>query len=558
MNAHSINTATGGNEPTAQITVNSGSRSSWRLVNLVAAATIVICLIILTRILPVERAIGALQSGIDRLGWLGPLAFGGAYILAGLLFVPGSALTLSSGALFGLLWGTVIVSISSTTTAALAFLIARHFARAGVQRAAKGNARFSAIDRAIGTGGWKIVALLRLSPAVPFSLGNYLYGISSIRFWPYVLASWICMLPGTFMYVYLGHAGAQGLQAVSGGGSAVGTGKTILLIAGLLATVVVTVYVTRLAQRALAEQGALDVALPPPGSDSSHLDAEAAPPGKRKTAVPIFALVLAVLTGAAWMRRDALQGIFGPPVVKLVEAYGEGGVGASFDHSIFNQLLSSHVTEGGWVDYAGLRRDSSQLDAYIALVAKARFDELSRDEKLALLINAYNAFTLRLILDKYPVTSIKDIPDADRWNDKRWNLGGNVWSLDQIEQEQIRPKFKEPRIHFALVCAAVGCPPLRNEAYVGKRIDRQLDEQARYVHSHRTWFQFKLDIKTAYLTQLYKWYGGDFEQVSGDVLKFAASFSDSLRAVLKDGKPIRIEWLDYDWRLNSVENRQDR
>ncbi|MCC7314700.1 MAG: VTT domain-containing protein [Planctomycetes bacterium] len=540
------------------MTVNSGSRSSWRLVNLVAAATIVICLIILTRILPVERAIGALQSGIDRLGWLGPLAFGGAYILAGLLFVPGSALTLSSGALFGLLWGTVIVSISSTTTAALAFLIARHFARAGVQRAAKGNARFSAIDRAIGTGGWKIVALLRLSPAVPFSLGNYLYGISSIRFWPYVLASWICMLPGTFMYVYLGHAGAQGLQAVSGGGSAVGTGKTILLIAGLLATVVVTVYVTRLAQRALAEQGALDVALPPPGSDSSHLDAEAAPPGKRKTAVPIFALVLAVLTGAAWMRRDALQGIFGPPVVKLVEAYGEGGVGASFDHSIFNQLLSSHVTEGGWVDYAGLRRDSSQLDAYIALVAKARFDELSRDEKLALLINAYNAFTLRLILDKYPVTSIKDIPDADRWNDKRWNLGGNVWSLDQIEQEQIRPKFKEPRTHFALVCAAVGCPPLRNEAYVGKRIDRQLDEQARYVHSHRTWFQFKLDIKTAYLTQLYKWYGGDFEQVSGDVLKFAASFSDSLRAVLKDGKPIRIEWLDYDWRLNSVENRQDR
>ncbi len=558
MNAHSINTAADGNEPAAQIAVNSASRSSWRLVNLVAAATIVICLIILARILPVERAIGAMQSGIDRLGWFGPLAFGGAYILASLLFVPGSVLTLSSGALFGLLWGMVIVSISSTITAALAFLIARHFARAGVQRAAQGNARFSAIDRAIGTGGWKIVALFRLSPAVPHSLGNYLYGISSIRFWPYVLASWICMLPGTFMFVYLGHVGAEGLQAVSAGGSAIGAGKAILLFAGLLATVVVTVYVTRLARRVLAEQGALDMASPPPDSGSSPLDAGAAPVSKRKMAVPIFALVLAVITGVAWMRRDALQGIFGPPGVKLVEAYGSEGVGASFDHSIFNQLLSSHVTEGGWVDYAGLRRDSSQLDAYIALIAKARFDELSRDEKLALLINAYNAFTLRLVLDKYPVTSIKDIPDADRWNDKRWNLGGSVWSLNQIEQKQIRPKFKEPRIHFALVCAAVGCPPLRNEAYVGKRINRQLDEQTRYVHSHRTWFQFKSDIKTAYLTQLYKWYGGDFEQVSGDVLKFAASSSDSLQAALKDGMPIRIEWLDYDWRLNSIDNRQDR
>jgi uncharacterized membrane protein YdjX (TVP38/TMEM64 family) len=162
--------------------------------------------------------------------------------------------------LFGLWWGTAAVSVASTATAALAFLIARYLARAAVERKAAANPRFAALDRAIGEGGWRIIALLRLSPAVPFSLGNYLFGLTSIRFWPYVLSSWIAMLPGTFLYVYLGWVGGQGLSAVAGDEASRPLGQWILLGVGLLATVVVSVYVTRLARRAIAGQTQIDEA----------------------------------------------------------------------------------------------------------------------------------------------------------------------------------------------------------------------------------------------------------------------------------------------------------
>jgi uncharacterized membrane protein YdjX (TVP38/TMEM64 family) len=534
------------------------SRSSFRWlrwVNGLSAVTLVGCLLVLVRTLPVDRAVQALQGRVDQLGALGPVAFAAAYVLAGLLFVPGSALTLASGAMFGLLWGTAIVSIASTITAALAFLIARYLARASVQRAAQGNARFAAIDRAIGHGGWRVVALLRLSPAVPFSLGNYLYGLTSIRFWPYVLASWICMLPGTFMYVYIGHLGAQGLQVASGSADSASVGKTALLIVGLMAMIVVTIYVTRLARRALAEQGAFAAEPSPRSEELSTAAATGARSGLRTVVLPITAVVLLAATIAAWTRQDALQGLFGPPTATLQEAYSQKTDGVVFNHSKFDSLLRKHVSEGGWVDYAGLKSDAADLDAYIASLEKAPFDQLGRDEKLALLINAYNAFTLRLILDHFPVKSIKEIPDLKRWADKRWNVAGNTWSLNQIEHEQIRPKFREPRVHFALVCAAIGCPPLRSEAYTGAKLEGQFADQTRYVHTHERWFQFDPKDGVVRLTKLYDWYGDDFKQVAESVVAYAAKHSKELQAALDSKSKPRVEWLDYDWRLNSRENK---
>ena len=531
------------------------SRSASRRVNGISFIVLVACLILLVRVLPVDRAVQALQGGVDRLGVLGPAVFAVAYILAGLLFVPGSALTLASGALFGLIWGTAIVSIASTITAALAFLIARYIAREKVRRAAERNRSFAAIDHAIGKGGWRIVAMLRLSPAVPFSLGNYLYGLTSIRFWPYVLASWLCMLPGTFMYVYIGHLGAQGLQAAGGGSNAVGVGKTVLLVAGLAATVVVTVYVTRLARRALSEQGALAAAA---GSGHSEAKGAVTPTSAsraRAAALPVAALVMATLTTAVWSKQDAIRGLFGPPAATLQESYSGKSDDTTFDHSQFDSLLRKHVSEGGWVDYEGMKADSANLDAYIASLEKAPFDKLGRDEKLALLINSYNAFTLRLILDHHPVKSIKDIPDAKRWADKRWKVAGNTWSLNRIEHEQVRPKFREPRVHFALVCAAVGCPPLRSEAYTGAKVEEQLADQTRYVHTHERWFRFDSKSSVAQLTKLYDWYGDNFKQVAGSVLAYAAKHSKELQAALDAKSSPRIEWLDYDWRLNSRENK---
>jgi uncharacterized membrane protein YdjX (TVP38/TMEM64 family) len=205
---------------------------------------------IAARALPLEALLDALTRVSAEGGLAGRALFVVVYVAGSLLFVPGSAITLIAGGLFGLLEGLVLVSVASTTAAALAFLIARHLAREPVERLARRHPRFEAVDRAIAEGGWRVVALLRLSPAVPFSVGNYLFGLTGLRFWPYVATSWAFMLPGTLLYVYLGHVGRAGLEAAEG--RARTPGEWALLTVGLLATAAVTLYLTRLARRRLA------------------------------------------------------------------------------------------------------------------------------------------------------------------------------------------------------------------------------------------------------------------------------------------------------------------
>lgn len=228
---------------------------------------------------------------------------------------------------------------------------------------------------------------------------------------------------------------------------------------------------------------------------------------------------------------------------------------AVFDHAAFDALLRKHVAPGGWVDYAGLERDQAQLDAYVAALANAPLDHLKRDERLALLINAYNAFTLKLILEHWSggkLKSIMDIPEAKRWDAARWKLAGQTVSLNQIEHKLIRPVFQEPRIHFALVCAAVGCPPLRSEAYAAARLEAQLAAQTKYVHTHDRWFRYQPGAKSISLTRLYDWYSDDFAQAAGSVLKYVGEQSAAFRVELERGREPKIQWLEYDWRLNST------
>ena len=142
------------------------------------------------------------------------------------------------------------------------------------------------------------------------------------------------------------------------------------------------------------------------------------------------------------------------------------------------------------------------------------------------------------------------IPDEERWDHQRWTIDGNLWSLNQIENEQIRPNFVEPRIHFALVCAAVGCPPLRSEAYAAGTLDEQLTEQTRIVHTNDRWLRFDADDNVLHLTQLYSWYGDDFAQVAGSVLEHVALYSHDVQAAITADRAPRIDWLDYDWSLN--------
>jgi len=250
--------------------------------------------------------------------------------------------------------------------------------------------------------------------------------------------------------------------------------------------------------------------------------------------------------------RDRVEQLFGPKRVKLDETHvGDSGT-ATFDHRNLDGVLKKYVRPGGWVDYAGLEQSPDRLDAYISSLAQVDFEALARDEKLALAINAYNAFTLRLILDHLPLDSIQDIPEDKRWKARRWVLGGKTVSLQDLEDDWLRAGFRDPRIHFAINCASVSCPPLRMEAYRGADIEAQLRDQADFVHHNRRWFELDTQSDDLHLTRLYLWYEGDFEQIAGSSLEFAARYSTELRERLAANGAPDIGWIEYDWALNDL------
>ena len=220
------------------------NKTVWKGFFLLAA---IATLVILSRVLPVAEWTEAFVQWVTGQGVAGVGAFIAVYVLGTVLFFPGSILTIAAGVTFGLGWGVLIVSLSSTTGASLAFLIGRYFARGLVEKRAQSNVRFKAVDNAVGQEGWKIVGLLRLSPLIPFNLANYFFGLTQVRFWPYVLASWIGMMPGTVLYVYLGYIGKATLAGTGDRTPA----EFALLVVGLLATVAVTIYLTRLAKQNL-------------------------------------------------------------------------------------------------------------------------------------------------------------------------------------------------------------------------------------------------------------------------------------------------------------------
>lgn len=188
------------------------------------------------------------RAWVEGLGAWGPVALGALYVLTCVAFVPGSLLTLVAGATFGVLVGSVTVSIASTLGATLAFLVGRHLARDRVARLVEGNARFAAVDRAVGRRGLRIVLLTRLSPVFPFNLLNFAYGLTGVRLRDYVLGSWIGMLPGTVMYVYLGAVFGEAATDRSRTPA-----EWALFLGGLAATVAVAVMVARIARRAIDE-----------------------------------------------------------------------------------------------------------------------------------------------------------------------------------------------------------------------------------------------------------------------------------------------------------------
>jgi uncharacterized membrane protein YdjX (TVP38/TMEM64 family) len=220
-----------------------------KLIVVVAALALVF---VLVRVFNVRDLLRSVLDWIDDTGIWAPLTFIGLYIVATVLFLPGSILTLGAGFLFGVVLGTVYVSIGSILGASAAFLLGRTVARDWIRSKVESNPRFAAIDDAVGREGWKIVGLTRLSPIFPYNLLNYAYGLTKVSFKGYFFASWVGMLPGTVMYVYIGSLAAS--LATLGGERTRSTLEWVLYAVGLVATVVVTIFVTRVARNALRQR----------------------------------------------------------------------------------------------------------------------------------------------------------------------------------------------------------------------------------------------------------------------------------------------------------------
>jgi hypothetical protein len=225
----------------------------------------------------------------------------------------------------------------------------------------------------------------------------------------------------------------------------------------------------------------------------------------------------------------------------------------SFDHGIWNDLLAAGVDERGRVDYQYFQERRESLDRYLAGLAAVDFSKLRGVELEALLINAYNALTVKSILDHPTVTSIREIDGV--WDETRHRVGRFEVTLDTIEHALLRPFFRDPRIHFAVNCAAASCAPLPRWAFTGRELDRQLDERARLFLSDPR--NVKLEGDTLTLSRYFDWYGSDFtaegwKPRADTEAEFVALYATpELAARLRSGADLELEFFDYDWSLNA-------
>ena len=247
----------------------------------------------------------------------------------------------------------------------------------------------------------------------------------------------------------------------------------------------------------------------------------------------------------------------------------------AFDHTYaaWDALLKKHVRylDGGnasRVDYAGMARDAAPLKSVLdgfERLARPEFDAWSKPQQEAFLINAYNAFTIRKILTRYPdIRSIRDFGSifGNPWKDKFFTLFGEPQSLDGIEHGMLRKQgvYDEPRVHVAVVCASVGCPMLRNEAFVAERLDVQLEDAMRRFLSDHSRNRYDPGAGKLEVSKIFDWYGKDFEQgfhgfasVKATLAKYADLLADRPedRAAVRAGR-VEVDFLDYDWTLNDV------
>ena len=209
-------------------------------------------------------------------------------------------------------------------------------------------------------------------------------------------------------------------------------------------------------------------------------------------------------------------------------------------HRGLDSLLQKYVSGAGRVDYKGLKTDQDALHAYCKLLSDNPAQETwTREEQMTYWINAYNAFTLQLIVDHYPTKSILNFDGGKTWDVKRIPIGNKKYSLNQIENEVLRPQFKDPRIHFAINCAAKSCPPLWNHAYTPETLDSVLETRTRdFINDPK--FN-TITASKAGVSKIFDWYGTDF----GDLKKYLNKY-----AAVQIKPSTALRFLEYDWNLN--------
>ncbi len=226
------------------------------------------------------------------------------------------------------------------------------------------------------------------------------------------------------------------------------------------------------------------------------------------------------------------------------------GKNKSFTHEEWTSLLQKHVNKTGFVDYKGFIKDSVKLNAYLAKLSEnAPANSWSRDEKFAYWINAYNAFTVKLITGNYPVKTIKELGAANpiifintAWDKKFFSIGNKNMTLNTIEFKIIKKQFKDPRSHFAINCASISCPRLLDVAYEAKILNAQLDQQGKAFLTDTE--KNKLSADNPKLSSIFKWYSGDFEKGQTKI-EFLNKYAST-----KINANANLDYLDYNWNLN--------
>lgn len=225
-------------------------------------------------------------------------------------------------------------------------------------------------------------------------------------------------------------------------------------------------------------------------------------------------------------------------------------------HKTWDSLLKAHVKRSGLVDYHGFIADSQKLNDYLSKLKHHHPNDQnwSRNQQLAYWLNAYNAFTVKLVIKHYPVSSIKDIVSGPHipfvnssWDIQFINIEGQSYDLNNIEHDIIRPSFKEPRIHFAVNCASISCPVLRREAYTAEKLNQQLDEQAMLFIQNPA--KNQIQKNQVRISKIFRWYSGDFEKEGRSIIDYLNKYSEE-----KIAKDASISYMDYNWKLNAVHN----